>query len=425
METELRKFIDASPTPFHAAENLAEIVEGAGFQRLSEKDDWLLTPGQGYYLMRSGSSFVAFIVGNDNESGLRVLGAHTDSPCLKLKSQPEKLSCGYQQFGVEVYGGVLLAPWFDRDLSIAGKVTWQDKNRQLQNALVNFCRPLAVIPSLAIHLNREANSGVAINPELHMNPVWCQTDARIDFRGFLKKHLRAQNQPVDEILDFNLSFYDCQQAAIIGENQEFIAAARLDNLLSCFVCTTAIANSAKEQGAIVICNDHEEVGSRSNIGAQGSMLSDVLERIEPDSLKRQKMLRHSVMLSVDNAHGVHPNFPAKHQNKNGPVLNGGPVIKFDAKQSYATNSESAALVRLLAAGEGAQKLPLQEYTTRADMACGSTIGPLTAARTGIPAVDLGVATFAMHSIRELAGVRDVHILHTLLQRFLDTSISMP
>ena len=424
MNSELITFLNQSPTPFHATENLAALVQASGFKKLSEKENWNLVPGEAYYVTRSGSSFLAFVYGSQShsETGIRILGAHTDSPCLKLKPQPEKYQCGYQQFTIEVYGGALLNPWFDRDLSIAGKLVWRDKKGKLKSSLVDFRRPMASIPSLAIHLDRDANIGRTVNPELHMNPLWCQAESQQDFRAYLKKYLLGEGQEVEKVLDFNLSFYDCQGASLIGENEEFIAGARLDNLLSCFVCARALVDSPRKQTTILVCNDHEEVGSNTDIGAQGSLLSDVLARIEPDALKLQRTLRSSVMASVDNAHGVHPNYQNKHEKKSGPLLNRGPVIKYDAKQGYATSSDTAAMLSHLASLPGQDEIPMQSFTMRADMRCGSTIGPITAAKTGVQTVDLGVSTFAMHSIRELAGAQDTHYLYNLLCRFIDSSL---
>ncbi len=421
INSSLLAFLNASPTPFHATQELARLLESAGFNELDETQAWHLQPGQGYYATRAGSSLIAFIYGEDGlQNGIRVLGAHTDSPCLKLKPQPEWHQQGYQQFGVEVYGGVLLYPWFDRDLSLAGAVSWLDENRKLQQSLVNFEKPMAVIPSLAIHLNREANRGGNLNPEQHMRPLWLQSSERMDFREYLQAYLQERlddkSGSVTKVMDFNLSFYDTQPAALIGENQEFIASARLDNLLSCYVGAAVLAKADRRYSSMLICNDHEEVGSRSDIGAQGSLLSDVLERLEPGSAERQQILRASMLLSVDNAHGIHPNYQDKHEKNHGPLLNAGPVLKFNANQSYATASDTAALVRLLA--ESGDAIPLQAFAVRADMACGSTIGPLTAARTGIRTLDLGVPTFAMHSIRELGGAQDSDYLCDLLSRFL-------
>jgi aspartyl aminopeptidase len=413
------QFLNASPTPWHAVANLVTLFKQAGFHELKENQQWQLRKGEAYYLVRAGSSIIAFIYGSKAlQEGLGIVGAHTDSPCLKLKPQPEWQQNGYSQFGVEVYGGVLLAPWFDRDLSLAGTVSWVDKQHNLQQGLIDFREPIAVIPSLAIHLDRDVNRGREINPELHMKPILQQAAAQIDFRQYLKNRLLAEGRQVEQVLDFNLSFYDTQPAALIGENKEFIAGARLDNLLSCYIGARALLATGRDFTRVLVCNDHEEVGSRSDIGAQGPMLKELLERLQPESAQRQQMLRASVMVSVDNAHGIHPNYAGKHDKNHGPLLNAGPVLKYNANQSYATASDTAAMMRRLAVLPNQAPIPLQAFAIRADMLCGSTIGPLTAAQIGVRTVDLGVPTFGMHSIRELGGAKDTHYLFDLLSRFL-------
>lgn len=415
----LLAFLQASPTPFHATQSLESFFHERGFIQLQETDEWDIQPGQGYYYSRSGSSFIAFIAGKKPilEGGIRVIGAHTDSPCLKLKPQPGICALGYQQLSVEVYGGVLLNPWFDRDLSLAGRVSYQNSQGKLASSLVDFKRPVATVPSLAIHLDRTANENRTVNAQTEMSPV-VGLGSEFDLRRLLKAQLEEQKVTnVREVLDFNLCCYDTQPPALVGFNQEFIASARLDNLLSCYIGAEALATSDGEQTAVLVCNDHEEVGSRTDIGAQGPMLQEWLQRLIPDAEIRRRVIRGSLMVSVDNAHGVHPNFKDKHDQAHGPVLNQGPVIKFDADQGYATNDVTSSFLRWLGA-QGECEVPLQSYVTRADMRCGSTIGPLTASNTGIKAVDIGVPTFAMHSIRELAGTKDTQNLLELLKKFV-------
>ncbi len=418
---ELLSFLQRSPTPYHATLNLSSLLEGNGFTKLDEKNEWELERGGRYYFERSQSSLVAFVVGTGSavESGARVVGAHTDSPCLKVKPSPELLNRSYHQLGIEVYGGALLNPWFDRDLSIAGRVSCLDRQGKLLHKLIDFENPVAVIPSLAIHLDRNANEGRAVNPQKQMSPILFQGDAPLDLRDLLLQTLRRDDPEIDDILDFNLSFYDTQPPAFVGMDSSFIASARLDNLLSCFVGAKAIAAAGSAQTVILICNDHEEVGSRSDIGAQGTMLVDLVGRLYPNNQERQRVIRNSLMFSIDNAHGIHPNYADKHDDNHGPILNRGPVIKFDANQGYATASDGSAFVRTLARGEKpADEIPLQNFVMRADMRCGSTIGPITAAGIGIKTVDLGVPTFAMHSIRELAGREDTIQMYRLIERFL-------
>jgi len=420
----LLSFLQQSPTPFHATRELANQLSAVGFKALDESQAWNLLPGGRYFVTRNDSSIIAFVlpVGVDlAEAGLRMVGAHTDSPCLKVKPTPERVKEGYFQLGVEVYGGALLNPWFDRDLSLAGRVSYQCPEGTLRHALIDFEDPIAVVPSLAIHLDRSANEERTINPQLHLPLLLAITDkdSKPELRPLLLEQLQQQGDEVQEVLDFELYCYDTQPPALVGLQQQFIAAARLDNLLSCFVGLQSLLQASAhkehgEQGMLLVCNDHEEVGSLSSSGANGPFLEQVLERIVPASEDRQRMLAQSVMISADNAHGIHPNFSDKHDANHGPLLNAGPVIKINANQRYATSSATSALFRQLARLEN---VPVQAFTVRSDMACGSTIGPLTAAKLGVQTLDIGVPTFAMHSIRELAGSEDAFNLYKVLKRF--------
>ncbi|MBP0049542.1 M18 family aminopeptidase [Marinobacterium sp. AK62] len=418
----LKAFLDASPTPFHAVGSMAERLDAAGFVVLDEADTWTLESGQGYYITRNDSSIIAWRqpdAGAVVSQGWRLIGAHTDSPCLKVKPCPELHKQGYFQLGVEVYGGVLLNPWFDRDLSLAGRVTCRDVSGRILSHLIDFEQPVAVLPSLAIHLDREANASRSINAQTFLPVIMGQAGEKPDFRELLKQHLGQQGvDDVDSVLDYELCFYDTQKAATVGLHQEFLASARLDNLLSCFIGLQALIDGGEAAaGQVLVCNDHEEVGSMSACGAQGPMLSQWLERVLPDADQRNRSLSRSMLISADNAHGVHPNFSDKHDGNHGPLLNRGPVIKINANQRYASNSETSALFRDLAELVG---VPVQSFVVRTDMACGSTIGPITASELGVKTLDIGVPQFAMHSIRELAGSEDAHGLYRVLQRFLQT-----
>lgn len=408
----LMDFIGASPTPFHAVENMANRLDTAGFQRLAEDQAWADRFAGGnvtgrYYVIRNDSSICAFVLTGQSlsESGLRMIGAHTDSPCLKIKPQAVVTRKGYVQLAVEVYGGVLLNPWFDRDLSLAGRVSVECQDGSLTHCLIDFVKPLAVIPSLAIHLDREANTQRSINAQTDILPLIMRTDSEtFNFQEMLIEQIRRQYPAMEiaSVLDYELSLYDTQAPALIGLEREFIAAARLDNLLSCYVGLQALLNN-EAQPALLICNDHEEVGSMSASGAQGTFLASVLERIGTDAESLSRMLARSIFISADNAHGVHPNYPGKHDDNHSPLLNGGPVIKVNNNQRYATNSITSAVFKQCCQQS---RVPVQTFVTRNDLACGSTIGPLTATRLGVPVIDVGVPTFAMHSIRELAGSED-------------------
>ncbi|HDZ56312.1 MAG TPA: M18 family aminopeptidase [Pseudomonas xinjiangensis] len=417
----LADFIQASPTPFHATLSLVQRLAAAGFHQLDERDDWDLQPGGKYVVTRNGSSLIAFCMGAPDalDKGLRLVGAHTDSPCLRVKPQPEISQQGLWQLGVEVYGGALLAPWFDRDLSIAGRVSFRTADGRLDSRLINFIEPVAVIPNLAIHLNRAANDGVKINPQTDLPPILGMAlEPQRHLRALLATQLKLEHPDcqAEQILDYELSFYDTQSPATIGLDGDFFTAARLDNLLSCHAGLEALLASAGQHPAMLIYTDHEEVGSTSACGADGPFLEDVLARLITDPVKRIQIIQRSLMVSADNAHAVHPNFADRHDSNHGPKLNAGPVIKTNTNQRYATNSETAAYFRNLCQ---LANVPVQHFVVRSDMGCGSTIGPLTASRLGIRTVDVGVPTFAMHSIREMAGSRDTEYLTQVLTRFFD------
>ena len=415
---DLKAFLQSSPTPYHAVKAMDKRLDVAGYQYLDEADSWTLSEGGRYYTVRNGSSIIAWCLPKAKsviESGFRMVGAHTDSPCLKVKPQPEIHKHDYQQLGVEVYGGVLLNPWFDRDLSMAGRVSYLDVDRRRKQALVNFQKPVAVLPSLAIHLDRDANTSRTINAQTHLPVILAQGTHAGDFKSILSQQLIKEGvADVAEILDYEISLYDTQEPSIVGLADEFIASARLDNLLSCFMGLNALLNADSDEGVLLVCNDHEEVGSMSAAGAQGPMLSQVIERLVPAVEDRVRMLNRSMLISADNAHGVHPNFSDKHDANHGPLLNAGPVIKINANQRYASNSETSGLFKDLAQQVG---VPVQSFVVRSDMGCGSTIGPITAAELGVKTLDIGVPQFAMHSIRELAGVQDVDSLIKVLEAF--------
>ena len=433
----LLDFIKKSPTPFHAVRAMSEILEQSGFKRLNESEPWSIAneePGERYYVTRNDSSIIAFELNQSLvENGLRMVGAHTDSPCLKVKPNPEIINNNYLQLGVEVYGGALLNPWFDRDLSLAGRVSYLNEDGAIENQLIDLEKAIAVIPSLAIHLDKEANENRSINKQKDLPPVLMKlpaanSDAQAgddqsghgiaDFKAILLKLINAstdENRAIN-VLDYELSFYDVQSPAVIGLHDDFIASARLDNLLSCYTGLMALIAENGKQNTLLVCNDHEEVGSVSAAGAQGPFLKSVLERLCGSDENCSRTIANSIMISVDNAHAVHPNYADKHDDNHGPVLNNGPVVKVNANQRYASNSETAALFKHLCA---LADVPVQSFVVRSDMACGSTIGPITASGIGVKAVDVGVPTFAMHSIRELAGRWDAFYLYRVLKQFIN------
>ena len=428
---DLFAFIHHTPTAYHAVANSIDILSKQGFQRLDEAVSWQnLSPGS-YYVTRNGSSLIAFTLSHrpDAAMPLRMAGAHTDSPSLKIKPNPVQLRHGCVQLGIEVYGGALLAPWFDRNLSIAGRISWSCDDKPMRCCLVDFKRPVATIPSLAIHLDREANNSRSINKQTDLVPIIMLSNASTppNFSELLREELIRQNPEAANatILAFDLFLYDTQSLCRVGLNGELITGPRLDNLLSCHALICAMAATTVDHNRLIVLNDHEEVGSLTMAGAQGPFLKSVLERLYPNPDLRQRVIASSLFVSVDNAHAVHPNFAGKHDPEHLPLLNRGPVIKTNAGQRYATDALTAGLFRQFCIKAG---VPCQEFVMRNDLACGSTIGPLTAAEIGVRTVDIGVPQLAMHSIRETIGHLDGWYLLQALATFFsaeDTYICCP
>lgn len=422
----LLSFIADSPTPFHAVESMKKILLKENFQQLHTEQAWQLEKGKRYFVTRNDSSIIAFVYGKESlqEKGLRMIGAHTDSPCLRVKPQPDIVRHGAFQLGVEVYGGVLLAPWFDRDLSLAGRVAFTNEKDELKQGLIDFKKAIATIPSLAIHLDRTANESRTINSQKDIPPVlaFVNTEAQTkedkpQFNQLLLNYVNEQHSDwgAKKILDYELSFYDVQLPAIIGLNDQLIASARLDNLASCYIGLMSLLKADNEQTSLLVCTDHEEVGSQSSSGAAGPMLRDLLIRMMPNPEDYQRAIENSVLISADNAHAIHPNFSDKHDQNHGPLINAGPVIKINANQRYATNSHTSSLFKYIAEKEN---IAVQQFVTRTDLGCGSTIGPITTGKVGVATIDVGIPTYGMHSIREVAGTEDGYALYRILSRFL-------
>ena len=343
-----------------------------------------------------------------------MIGSHSDSPNLKLKPTPVIKEHGVVKFGVESYGGLLLNPWFDRDLSLAGRVTYLDNSGKIQSSLIDIQKKIAIIPSLAIHLDRDANDKKSINKQSDICPI-LTTNEEFDFTTFLKRELEQNGiKNIQNIYAHELSFYDTQKASFVGLHDDFIASARLDNLLSCYVGMLSICTINTSTPMLFIASDHEEVGSASTSGAGGTFLKNVLKRMFPNYAEYIEMIRTSLMISADNAHAIHPNFANKHDVNHAPLINRGVVIKINANQRYASNAETTA--QFMQKAEFSNQ-PLQHFVTRSDMGCGSTIGPITATRIGIETIDVGLPTYAMHSIRELAGTKDAYSLYKILIEF--------
>ena len=408
---DLLDFIDASPSPWHAVQTCETRLTAAGFQPLDEAERWTLTAGDRRYVVRGGSSIIAFIVGSQPAAttGLRLIGAHTDSPGLRLKPKPAEDAAGLVRLGVEVYGGPILATFADRDLSLAGRVNVRVPGG-FEARLVRFGEPLLRLPNLAIHMNREVNeNGLKFNKQTEL-PLLLGisedgTKAEARFRQPIAAELGVE--PGD-LLTWELNAYDTQKGAFWGVDREFVANSQLDNLASCHAALSALL-ATPEPAATCLCAffDHEEVGSESATGAGGSFVADVLGRLAAcsglDAEDQRRMLARSFFISADMAHGWHPNFPAAYEPCHHALVNAGPVIKSNANQRYSTSAETAARFMAICDKAG---VPCQQYAHRTDLGCGSTIGPIVAARLGIPSVDVGSPMWAMHSIRESAGVLD-------------------
>jgi aspartyl aminopeptidase len=425
---DLLSFIDRSPTPYHAVVESVSRLQAAGYRAIPETEIWDLAPGDRRYTVRHEGSLVAFEIGEVSpaEGGFRIIGAHTDSPNLRIKPRPDVDADGYRQLGVEIYGGALLHTWLDRDLSLAGRVTLRGEPEP-RTVLIDFARPILRIPNLAIHLQRELNKkGLKLNAQQHMAPIVGLGDSP-NFRDLLASELHAQNQievDASDVLAFDLMTYDVQPSVVSGVRGEFIHAARLDNLASCHAGLTALVGAGSaplpQHTRVVVLYDHEEVGSRSAQGAASPLLAEALERAicgfeanQPQGLERA--LTRSTLISADMAHAVHPNYSDRHEPKHRPVIGRGPVIKSNANQSYASDAQTTGLFAGLCDRLGIEP---QHFVSRSDLGCGSTIGPITAARVGIRTVDVGNPMLSMHSCREMAGTADVEPMIDVLRSFL-------
>ncbi len=402
-------FLDASPTPFHATQNMVGMFANAGFIRLYEEQKWVLEQGGKYFVTRNDSSVIAFTY--PKSKNYVMVGAHTDSPNLRLKPNPVIKEHGVVKFGVEPYGGLLFNTWFDRDLSLAGRVSYLDSSNMIKDALIDAKKAIAIIPSLAIHLDDNANKDKTVNAQTDITPI-LSTSSEFNLDEFLKELLKQSGvEDVKELYANELSFYDTQKASFVGLNDDFIASARIDNLLSCYVGMLCICSVDESKPMLFIASDHEEVGSESTSGAGGSFLENTLRRVFSDYEEYMLLIRSSVMISADNAHAIHPNFPSKHDSNHAPHINRGSVVKVNANQRYASNSKTISRFMNVASSLNE---PIQTFVTRSDMRCGSTIGPITATRLGIETLDVGVPTYAMHSVRELCGSDDAFSLYKII-----------
>ncbi|KAJ3189999.1 hypothetical protein HDU85_000290 [Gaertneriomyces sp. JEL0708] len=460
-------FVNASPSPFHAVDSVRSRLLAAGFEEISERDNWAgsLRPAGKYFFTRNKSAITAFAVGGKYKSGngFAVVGAHTDSPCLKVKPHSKKEQGGYTQVGVETYGGGLWHTWFDRDLGIAGRVLVKNADGSYEHRLTRINRPMLRIPTLAIHLDRGVNDGFKFNKEDQLTPIITSAASK-ELNGNVEatgpnesKHAPQLLQIIaddlgveaSQIGDFELCLYDVQPSVFGGAQDEYIFSARLDNLMMSYCSVSALLNSLKGSSLdsdpnirVAVLFDNEEIGSVSAHGAGSNLLEVTLRRLSaeveqdansqdlrdwivitraglPDASLTQssqssfeRAMTRSLLISADMAHAIHPNYMEKHERNHRPAMNKGVVIKQNANQRYATTAVTTTLVRELAAKKG---VPLQEFVVRNDSPCGSTIGPMLSAQLGLRTIDIGNPQLSMHSIREMCGVKDVEYAIQLLE----------
>jgi aspartyl aminopeptidase len=419
-------FIDASPSPWHVIKSVEAQLASFNFKKLDETLSWSLESGGRYYVVRDESSVIIFVLGQKPlvETGFKMIGAHTDSPGLRVKPNAATGVDGLLRLGVEIYGGPILATFTDRDLSLAGRVNYKDTNNNIVSALINFDRPLLRLPNLAIHMNRMVNEdGLKLHKQNELPLILSALAQECLPQTYFSELLQEQSAcEAERILSWDLAVYDTQKGVFWGAENEFYANSQLDNLASCHAALQGLLDdTVLENEATLVCAffDHEEIGSESNKGADGSFLGDVLKRIslvtENNKEDFTRALAKSFMVSADMAHAYQPNFPLAYDPDHKVFVNKGPVIKVNANQRYSTESVSQAMFVDWCEQAG---VPYQKYSHRSDLACGSTIGPITSARLGIRSVDVGNPVWAMHSIRESAGVLDHGYMIKVMKKFL-------
>jgi aspartyl aminopeptidase len=417
LATDLVDFIEASPSPFHVVGNIKDCLLKQGFQELFQSNSWDIKPGEKYFVSKNETAIIAFIAGTGKPEmhGFRIIAAHSDSPWLKIKpNQGIRKNKNYIGLNTEVYGGPILSTWFDRPLSIAGRVSVQGKNSlRPENLFVNFKEPVCVIPNLAIHLNREVNEGLKIERQKMLLPILALTGRGFEEKAMLFGML-AEKLQIDPntILDYDLNLFDASPGCIFGPDKEFISSGKLDNLAMVHAGVEALIDSQPADATqVFVCFDNEEVGSLSKQGAGAPFMRNVIHRIcnqfDTNVETFYRAIDHSFMISADMAHAIHPAFNDKYDPECQPLLNGGPVIKINANQKYTTDSDSSAVFEMLCRKAG---VPVQKYVNHSDVVGGSTLGGISSAQIDLRSVDIGNPMLAMHSIRELAGVDDHYFL---------------
>lgn len=422
---ELIDFLYDSPSACHGVKATQKILNENGFIEIKESDKWDLKEKGKYYVVKNDSALIAFEIGSGNieETGLRLIGAHTDVPGFRIKPNPQMISEGkYIKLNTEVYGGPILHTWFDRPLSIAGKVSLRGKSPlKPETRLVNINKPLLIIPSLAIHMNREVNEGFKINKQVDTIPLLGLINEKLEKEDYLM-NLLADELKVnkEDILNFELGLYEYEKGMLIGMNEELISSGRFDDLWMVYAGIRALIDSIENEATkVMICIDNEEIGSLTAEGANSTLLNNILERIAIGLGKNKeeyyRALANSIMISADLAHAVHPNLGSKHDPTNRPILEGGPVLKIAASGSYSTDSFNGAIFAGVCETAG---VPFQKFVNRSDVRGGTTIGPVTAANLTIPVIDMGAPVLGMHSIRELASVKDNYYTIKAFTEFL-------
>lgn len=423
---ELIDFISSSPTSYHATNTVKKYLDDNCYEELKESDSWNLQKGGKYYVIKNNSALLAFEIGNGEieEDGFRLIGAHTDSPGFKIKPNAQMaVENQYVKLNTEVYGGPILNTWFDRPLSIAGRVVLKgDSLVKPEVKIFDAKKPLLIIPNIAIHMNRNVNEGYAINKQVDTLPFVGLINEKLEKNNYLL-NLISDNLgvKVEEILDFDLYLYEYEKGCLIGLDEEFISAGRLDDLWMVFSGVKALINSKNTKSTkVMICIDNEEIGSLTSQGANSSFIKNILERITLALGKNKeefyRTLANSIMISADLAHAVHPNLSEKHDPTNRPYLGGGPVIKIAASGSYSTDGYSSAIFKSICSEVN---VPYQTFVNRSDVRGGTTIGPMMSADLTIPVIDMGAPLLAMHSIRELATVKDNYYCVTAFTKFFE------
>ena len=423
---DLIEFIYKSPTAFHCVDTCREMLDEGGFERLHIAGEWDIKKGGKYYVEKNSSAIIAFTVNSENieEEGFGIIGSHSDFPAIKIKPSPEMVQGeGYLKLNTEIYGGPILNTWMDRPLAVAGRVVTKGESPlRPKETLINIKRPVAVIPNLAIHMNREVNKGIELNRQIDMIPLVSTVGKKFEKEGFVKNIIADElEMDIESIIDFELYFYEYEKGMLCGLDSEFISSPRLDNLSMVHASLNALLDSRATRGASIVCVfDNEEVGSSTKQGADSPMLRNVMERIciglgkDRDGFFRG--MYNSFMISADLAHAVHPNKPEKSDPTSRPAVNGGPAIKLSANQSYTTDGLSASIYESICEGE---KIPCQRFLNRSDERGGSTIGPISSTHLDIQSVDVGSPVLAMHSARELGGVKDHSMIYRSFVKFFE------